>query len=585
MGSRYAAQRNEESSQMKASHEAVANPPLTGHPGQEQDARMTTFPEDLNLAQYFLFDRIAEGLGSKVAIRYGERGYTYELVAQRSRAFAALLQASGIRRGERVLIVLPDSPPFAWVFFGTLARGAVVAMTNPHGPIETVEYLVGYTRATCVVTIPEVANKLRGAMDRIGREVERVFVVPDAPTGEDAEASCAFSTDDRFRELSSELAHVDAARDPIPIHRDEPAVWLFTSGSTGEPKANVHSHRDFAFNTEVYAKQTVGYARDDISVSVPRLFFGYATGTNLMFPFAVGGTVGLFTERPTPESLTNAIELYRPTVVTNVPTMLGKLLEYDEERVARGESRLDFSSIRFSLSAGEALPEALLRRWLARFSTDVYDGIGSAEMFHIYATNRPGDVKPGSLGKAVEGYELRVLPEEATTAGATPCAPNEIGVLWVKGDSVSHGYWLDRDKSFRTFHGHWCRTGDLFRIDEEGYLYFAGRADELLKVGGLWVAPIEVEECLMAHAAVSLAAVIGVEDADLVKPKAFVVLRHGFDPSDELAQELKNHVLGILSKHKYPREIEFVSDVPKNDRGKVDRKALRALEQEKRGSR
>jgi len=544
---------------------------------------MTTFSEDLNLAQYYLFDRIAEGLGSKVAIRYGERGYTYELVAQRARAFAALLQASGIRRGERVLIVLPDSPPFAWVFFGTLARGAVVAMANPHGPIETIEYLVGYTRATCVVTIPEVAEKLRVAMDRIGREVERVFVVPDAPTGADAEAACGIVGDDRFRELSPELAKVEPLRDPIPVHRDEPAIWLFTSGSTGEPKANIHTHRDFAFNTELYAKKTVKYQRDDISVSVPRLFFGYATGTNLMFPFAVGGTVGLFTERPTPESLVNAIEMYRPTVVTNVPTMLGKLLDYDEERTKKGEKGLDFSSIRFSLSAGEALPEALLRRWLARFSSDVYDGIGSAEMFHIYATNRPGDVKPGSLGKAVEGYELRILPEEATSAGEAQCATNEIGVLWVKGDSVSQGYWLDRDKSFRTFHGHWCRTGDLFRIDEEGYLYFAGRADELLKVGGLWVAPIEVEECLMMHAAVSLAAVIGVEDAELVKPKAFVVLRNGVAPSDALANELKEHVKGKLSKHKYPREVEFVVDVPKNDRGKVDRKALRAEEKAKRG--
>lgn len=544
---------------------------------------MTTFSEDLNLAQYYLFDRIAEGLGSKVALRYGERGYTYELVAQRARAFAALLQSSGIRRGERVLIVLPDSPPFAWVFFGTLARGAVVAMANPHGPIETIEYLVGYTRATCVVTIPEVAEKLRSAMDRIGREVERVFVVPDAPTGGDAEASCGIATDDRFRELAIELASVEPLRDPTPIHRDEPAVWLFTSGSTGEPKANIHTHRDFAFNTELYAKQTVGYRRDDITVSVPRLFFGYATGTNLMFPFAVGGTVGMFTERPTPESLVNAIEMYRPTVVTNVPTMIGKLLEFDDERTKKGEKGLDFSSIRFSLSAGEALPEALLRRWLARFSSDVYDGIGSAEMFHIYATNRPGDVKPGSLGKAVDGYELRILPEEATSAGEPPCATNEIGVLWVKGDSVSQGYWLDRDKSFRTFHGHWCRTGDLFRIDEDGYLYFAGRSDELLKVGGLWVAPIEVEECLMMHPAVSLAAVIGVEDAELVKPKAFVVLRGGFGPSDALSNELKEHVKGKLSKHKYPREIEFVDDVPKNDRGKVDRKALRAREKAQRG--
>ena len=197
-------------------------------------------------------------------------------------------------------------------------------------------------------------------------------------------------------------------------------------------------------------------------------------------------------------------------------------------------------------------------------------------MFHIYASNRPGDIKIGSLGKAVEGYELRVLPEEADGAGATPCAPNEIGVLWVKGDSVSHGYWLDRDKSWKTFHGHWCRTGDLFHVDEEGYLYFAGRADDLLKVGGQWVAPLQVEECLLGHPAVAACAVIGVEDEGLVKTKAFVVLRSGHDRSPVLATELQEHVRTKLAKYKYPRVVEFVDDLPKNDRGKVDKKALRS---------
>jgi len=537
-----------------------------------------TFPEDLNLADYYLFDRIAEGLGPKVALRYGARSYTYELVAQRARAFCALLATSGIRRGERVLIILPDVPPFAWAFFGTLARGAVVAMGNPESKIEQLEYLVGYTRATAVVTLPRIAEELRARMRErhIARELLRVWVVPETATGEDPEIKSSAAEDEVVRDLHDELSRAEALRDPIPVHRDEPAIWLFTSGSTGEPKANVHTHRDFAFSTEVYAKRTVGYARDDVTVSVPRLFFGYATGTNLMFPFAVGASVGLFSERPTPESLTKAIAMYRPTVVTNVPTMLGKLLEHDDALRAKGEAGLDLSCIRFSLSAGEALPEALLVRWQKRFASDVYDGIGSAEMFHIYASNRPGDIKPGSLGKAVFGYELRILPEDADGPGAAPCAPGEIGVLWVRGDSVSLGYWLDRDKSWRTFSGHWCRTGDLFRIDAEGYLYFAGRADELLKVSGLWVAPVEVEDCLMKHEGVQLAAVIGVEDEGLVKPKAFIVLRAGFTASTVLAEELKEFVKARLLPHKYPRLVEFVDDVPKNDRGKVDRKALRA---------
>ncbi len=539
---------------------------------------MVRFDDDLNLASYYLFDRIAEGLSSKVALRFGDRAYTYEYVAQRARHVAELLAQKGVRRGERVLVVLPDLPPFAWALFGTFHRGAVVAMGNPHAPIESLDYLIGYTRATCVITVPEVAKYIEANFARVGRELQAVFVVPDAPTGEDPEAPCAVPNHPRFFDFARALAEVTPSLDPVPTHRDEPAMWLFTSGSTGEPKANIHSHRDFAYNTEVYAKKTVGYAQADITVSVPRLFFGYATGTNLFFPFAVGATVGMFSERPTPESLVAAIVRYRPSVITNVPTMLGKLLEYDESERAAKRPGLDLTSVRFQLSAGEALPEALLRRWQERFRSDVYDGIGSAEMFHIYASNRPGDIKPGSLGRAVEGYELRILPEEADGAGATPCAPGEIGVLWVRGDSVSHGYWLDRDKSFRTFHGHWCRTGDLFSLDADGYVYFAGRADDLLKVGGLWVAPLEVEECLMAHGSVQLAAVIGVEDEGLVKPKAFVVLRGSEARSRELLEaELKAHVKDRLSKHKYPRFIEFLDDLPKNDRGKVDKKALRAL--------
>ncbi len=539
------------------------------------------FPDNFNLANYFLFDRLAEGLGHKLAIRYGARGYSYEFIASRTRAFSSLLLATGVRRGERVLLFLPDTPPFAWAFFGTLARGGVVAMGNPDAPVETLEYLIGYTRATAVVTVPRVAEALRAGMTTrgMGAEVLHIWVVPDTPTGEDPEAPLTLPPDPLASELALDLQQVAIRHEPIPVHRDEPAIWLFTSGSTGEPKANIHTHRDFAFNTEVYAKRTVGYAPKDLTVSVPRLFFGYATGTNLMFPFAVGATVGLFSERPTPESLARAIALYAPTVITNVPTMIGKLLEHDQALRNEGKPGLDLSAVRFSLSAGEALPESLLLRWQERFASDIYDGIGSAEMFHIYASNRPGDVKPGSLGRVVEGYELCILPEEAAGPGATPCAPGEIGVLWVKGDSVSLGYWLDRDKSWKTFHGHWCKTGDLFRIDEEGYLYFAGRSDELLKVSGLWVAPVEVEECLMHHESVSLAAVIGYEELGLMKIKAFVVLREGSVGSDGLVGELQEHVKTRLSKHKYPRAIEFVADLPKNDRGKVDRRSLRARAQ------
>ncbi|MCS6898383.1 MAG: benzoate-CoA ligase family protein [Myxococcales bacterium] len=538
------------------------------------------FPEEFNLADYFLLDRLGEGLGEKVAVRFGTLSWTYAQVAHRTERLGAALQAAGVRPEERVLIVLPDTPPFVWSIFAILKIGAVLTMGNPDAPTTDLAYLVGYTRASAIITLPRVATALEDTL-RGAPCLRCLLLVPEVLTGHDPETS---------GELPPTLAGIpsawlsDALREAPPLcpwtsRRDDVAIWLFTSGSTGKSKAAIHTHRDFAFNTEVYAKKTIGYRPDDVTVSVPRLYFGYATGTNLFFPFAVGATICLFAERPTPDSLYAAIEQYRPTIVTNVPTMLGKLLDWDEERRSRGEPGLDLSSVRFSLSAGEALPASLLSRWLARFGGEVYDGIGSAEMFHIYATNRPGDVRPGSLGKVVEGYEIKVLPQEAEGPGAPPLPPNEIGLLWVKGDSVALAYHQDRDKSWQTFHGHWCCTGDLFRIDEEGYLWFAGRADELLKVSGLWVSPLEVEECLMQHPEVAHAAVIGVLEDGLLKPKAYVVARpEGKARGEALVAELQQYVKERLSKHKYPRWIELVEDLPKNDRGKIDRKALKARE-------
>lgn len=545
-----------------------------------------TFPETLNLAQYFLLDRLDEGLGTKPAVRYGRLAYTYQNVADRALALASYWSKLGLPAEARVYIVLPDAPPFAWAFFGALAAGGVVAMGNPQSPRDDLAYVVEYTRAAAIVTTPEVARDLTPALGR-ARSLKSLLLVPDAPTGEDPEEQCEIpraldAPRIAVERLSDVCAHrVDAALPPL--HRDAPAVWLFTSGSTGRPKAAMHTHRDFAYNTEVYAKQTVGYARDDVTVSVPGLFFGYATGTNLMFPFAVGATTALFSERPTPETLAAAVAMYRPTVVTNVPTMMAKLLDHDDALRARGEAGLDFSSIRFHLSAGEALPPPLLSRFMERFRNDVYDGIGSAEMFHIYASNRPGDIMPGSLGRAVDGYEIRILPTDATTAGAAEVPRGEAGVMWVRGDSVALGYHLDRDRSWETFHGQWCRTGDLFRMDERGYLWFSGRADSLFKVGGVFVAPLEIEECLCDHESVAMAAVIPAEEAGLVKPKAFVVRREGARTADApaLRAALQDHVKSRLSKHKYPRWVVFVDDLPKNDRGKVDRRVL--IEREKAG--
>ncbi|MBK8258341.1 MAG: benzoate-CoA ligase family protein [Polyangiaceae bacterium] len=554
-----------------------------------------TFPETFNLADYYLFDRLKEGLDNKVAVRFGKQRHTYRQIAEHTRNLQAFFAHRGVPRESRVLIVLHDTPAFVWAFFATLYHGAVVAMGNPEAPAEDLRYLVEYTRASAVITIPRVAEIMLPALEA-SDTLRTLIVAPEVATGGDVfeEVTMPAGLGGAFvAVLGQALAfgeklRLEGAPPPKPTKRDDLAIWLFTSGSTGKSKAAMHTHRDFAFNTEVYAKGTVGYTRDDVTVSIPRLFFGYATGTNLMFPFAVGATTALFAERPTPAALTEAILRDKPTIVTNVPTMMGKLLDDDDSRRASGKPPLDFSSVRFHLSAGEALPPSLLTRFTERFKNDVYDGIGSAEMFHIYCTNRPGDIKPGSLGRVVDGYTIKILPSEAEGPGEPELPRGETGVMWVKGDSVALGYFQDRDKSWGTFHGHWCRTGDLFKLDDDGYLWFSGRADDLLKVGGIWVAPTEVEECLMQHPAVSLAAVIGADDEGLTKPKAFLVLREEARAAlvdDEkaalLAGEIKEHVKSRLSKHKYPRWIVFAEDIAKNDRGKVDKKTLK--DREKRG--
>ena len=541
------------------------------------------FPDDFNLADAWLFDRLRDGRSAHPAIRFGDRAWSYAEVADRAAALASWLGARGLRPEQRVYIVLPDVPPFAWAIFATLAAGGVVAMGNPAVPPADLATVIDYVKADVVVTTPAVADGLAalvGAQPRLG-----FVLVPDAGTDDDPEAEVTagpalVASGRPWAAMTTAIADGRAAPVPRPrTHRDDPAIWLFTSGSTGRPKAAMHCHRDFAFNTEVYAKRTMGYRADDVTVSVPRLFFGYATGTNLWFPFAVGATTCLFSERPTAESLAAAIARYRPTIVTNVPTMLGKLLDHDDELRAAGKPGLALDSVRFHLSAGEALPAALYQRFLERFGGAIYDGIGSAEMFHIYCTNRPGDVKLGSLGRVVDGYQLRILPEDARGADATPVPDGDIGVLWVRGDSVAQGYFQDRDKSWQTFHGHWCRTGDLFRIDGDGYLYFSGRADDLLKVGGVFVAPAEVEDCLLGHDAVSAVAVIAGDDGGLTKPRAVVVVRPeararlAADP-DGLAAELQAHVKARLSKYKYPRWVVFVDELPRNDRGKVDKRRL-----------
>ena len=351
-----------------------------------------------------------------------------------------------------------------------------------------------------------------------------------------------------------------------PTGPDDLAGWLFTSGSTGRPKACVHAHGDFAWSTETYARQVVQYAEDDVCLGVPKLFFGYATGTNLMFPFRAGAQVVLFPERSTADALFDHIATTRPTVLTSVPTLIGAMLR--SERCAQA----DLSSLRVCLSAGEALPAKLYADWKERTGVEILDGIGSAEMFHIYISNRLDDVKLGSLGKVVPGYEAQIVGPEGE-----PVPDGEPGRLRVRGGSTALCYWAHKAQSRETFQGDWCTSADIFRRDDEGYYYYEGRADDLIKVSGIWCSPLEIEGALLEHPAVAECCVLGQEDADgLTKPYAFVVCASTHPGSEELAAELKAHLKARLAPHKYPRWYAWRGELPKNDRGKIARKVLRA---------
>jgi benzoate-CoA ligase len=508
------------------------------------------FPEKFNMADYFLYHNLEEGREHKTCLYFRDETYTYGETARMANRVGNGLRELGVEIEDRVLIALPDCPEFVWTWFGASRIGAVITMVNPLLHAADYKYYLEYTRARVAVIHESMVETFAEASSRDGY-LRHVLVVGDRH-GE-------FLS---FNQLTSEMPDACEAAD---THRDDIAIWLFTSGSTGHPKGAVHLQHDLPFNTEVFAKRTIGVREDDLTVSVPKLFFGYATGTNLLFPFAVGGATALFSERSTPEQMFEVIERYRPTVLTTVPTMINAMLNLE------GANRRDLSSLRFCYSAGEALPVELYTRWKESFGVEIYDGIGSAEMFHIYITNRPGDVRPGSLGRIVEGYEAKIVD-----ANGSEVPTGEMGTLRIGGDSAALCYWNAHEKSKETFAGDWCTTGDQFHRDAEGYYWYHGRTDDMLKVSGIYVAPAEIENCLLQHDAVLECAVIGHDEGDgLVKPKAFIVLRASAAPSDELAQEIKEFVKSRIALYKYPRRIEFVASLPKNDRGKIDRKQLK----------
>ena len=495
-----------------------------------------------NLADLFLASRVREGRGGRVAIRTDSESLTYAEVQELAHRYAHVLASAGVEPEQRVLIALADGPAFVAALFGTLELGAVGVMANPALREDDVAHLLAYSRAKAVVTQAETAAGWRAAATTAPRPPG--FLVAGEPAFERA------------------LAEAPAERTIFASHPDDPAIWLFSGGTTGRPKAVVQTHRSFANTTACYARGVIGYTENDITLSVPKLYFGYATGSNLFFPFSVGASTCLFAEPATPEALFERIRRHRPTILINVPTMVHKMVEHAEA------ASQDLSCLRLSTSAGEALPVELDRRWRETFGVDLLDGLGTAEMWHIFLSNRPGQARPGTLGQVVPGFEVKVCDDEGRELPR-----GETGWLWVRGDSRAIGYWQDMEKTSRAFRGEWYVSGDLIAMDSDGFVTYCGRGDELLKVAGKWLAPAEVEGCLLQHPAVAEVAVVGRRDANgLVKPIAFVTAR---ERAAGLEEELKAFVRERLDAYKHPREVILVDALPRTHLGKVDRGKLR----------
>ena len=510
-------------------------------------------PRVFNLASYFVDRNVEEGRGGRTSLIGPGGATTYSELATLTNRSGNVLGELGVRAEERVLLVLADSAEFVALWYGTQKIGAVTAEAYTFLQPKDYAYYLDYTRASVVVADATTLERVREAAAS-SRWLRRVLVV-----GADVELQPG--------EASFDALAADAPNqlEPAPTTRDDIAIWKFTTGSTGLPKAAVHPAHSALLSFDWYARGVLDIQEDDVVLPVPKLFFGYARDLTALYPFGVGAAGIVFPERTTPERIFELVGQHRPSILVQVPTMMAAMTAHPEA------AHQDLSSLRLCTSAGEALPRELYERWRAAFGVEVLDGIGSSEAYHIYISSRPGRVRPGSVGQVVPGYSARVLDEHGQEV------PNgEVGTLWIEGDTAALLYWNEHEKTKLTFHGDLVNTGDLFVRDSEGFYWYRGRSDELIKVGGIWIAPAEIEHCVITHADVVECAVIGYEEEGLTLTRAHVVLRPGVAGSEELARALQDHVRTHLSPHKYPRDVRFVAELPKTPSGKVDRLALRA---------
>jgi len=504
----------------------------------------------------------ARGLGEKIAFTDSDRSLTYGELQARTCRFAFALSSLGLRPEERLSILLYDTVDFPVAFWGGVRAGIVVLPLNTLLTVDQYAYILNDSRASAIVAAASLAKTLSPILDRLPR-LRTIILV-----GAGAEDRAAFAG----REVHDFTDLVACGRDELftaPTLSDEVAFWMYTSGSTGEPKGVKHVHTTPMAAAKLMGQRVIGIREDDVVFSAAKLFFSYGMGNAMAFPLSVGATSVLLPQRSTPEAVFEVMRRNRPTIFFGVPTLYASLLAHRQMRRGAGSDRL-----RLAISAGEALPRHLGERWRDSAGIDVLDGIGSTEMFQTFLSNQPGDVRYGTTGKAVPGYDLKILDEQGREA-----ADGEIGELVVRGATAGEGYWNQRAKSRRTFAGEWIVTGDKFLRDADGYYHYCGRTDDMFKVSGMWVSPFEVEAALASHEAVLEAAVIGKQDADgLIKPKAFIVLRNGYAADERLIETLRVHVKQCAGPWKYPRWIDIRPDLPRTATGKIQRFKLRELD-------